>query len=80
MKWDNYFNTITATVTGNKDGIYIKPSNNETHIDPRKATNYKSIDMTGVNHACINRAEDGTFYIFQISGYTPEKGLFCELI
>ena len=71
--------TYPATITGNKDGIYIDPRNCETHIDARKATNYNTIDFTGVNGISIYRYDNGDFYIFQAGGYTPDRGLFCDM-
>lgn len=70
---------ITASVTGNKKDIFINPSNCEACINPYKATNAGIIDFKGVNHAAINRDKDGSFYIFQTSGYTYDKGMFCDM-
>ena len=39
----------------------------------RKAT------APGVNHLAI-KVVNGSFRIYQISGYTPEKGLYCDLL
>lgn len=69
---------IAASVTGNKNGIYINPKNCEALINPAEATNTLIIDFKGVNKVNINRAGSGDFYIFSVSGYTYEKGLFYE--
>ena len=39
----------------------------------RKAT------APGVNGICLDET-GGRFYIFQISGYTRERGLFCDVL
>lgn len=39
----------------------------------RKAT------AEGVNGISIDET-GGRFYIFQISGYTPDRGMFCDLL
>jgi hypothetical protein len=39
----------------------------------RKAT------ASGVNHIALDET-DGQFFIFQISGYTKERGLYCDLL
>jgi hypothetical protein len=39
----------------------------------RKAT------AEGVNGISIDET-GGRFYIFQISGYTPDRGLYCDLL
>lgn len=67
-----------ATITGNRDGIYINPCNNTAFIDIRNALNYKDIDFSGVNNICVHRYDNGDFYIFATGGYTPEKGLFTQ--
>lgn len=79
LDFDFYFNCVSASVTGCTEGIYINPCNNETHIDPRKATNAEKVNLDGVNHVCIDRAADGNFYIFQASGYTPDRGAFLDM-
>ena len=45
----------------------------ENKAAARKAT------AEGVNHVCIDN-QNGKFYIFQVSGYTTEKGLFNYLL
>ena len=75
MKYDYIY---PARVSGNKSDLYINPLNCEAFIDARKATNFLNIDFTGVNHICINRKEDNSFYIFSVSGYTYERGLFID--
>lgn len=69
-----------AHVTGNKEGIYINPCNCEALLDIREAANFNNIDFTGCNDIAVNRNESGNFYIFQVSGYTYEEGLFCHMI
>ena len=39
----------------------------------RKAT------AQGVNGISIDET-NGKFYIFQVSGYTPERGIFCDIL
>lgn len=33
-----------------------------------------------VNGVCVLHDTDGKYYIFQVSGYSEERGLFCDLI
>ena len=49
--------------------IYTKAPKAAARKATRQGVNGLSIKTTG------NR-----FYIFQISGYTPERGLFCDLL
>lgn len=44
-----------------------------TRAAARKAT------AEGVNGISIDET-GGRFYIFQISGYTPDRGMFCDLL
>lgn len=77
--YNAYFNSVSASVTGCKEGIYINPRNCEARINIKDATNADKINSEGVTHVCINRATNGTFYIFQASGYTPDKGMFIDM-
>lgn len=70
--------TFSAAVTGNKDNLYINPCNCNAYIDARQATNFKAIDFKGVNHIGIHRNDDQSFYIFFVSGYTYDKGMFID--
>lgn len=74
------FNNIcSATVSGNKRGLYIDPRNCQTFVNVTKAENYRYIDLKGVNSIHIYRHDNGKFFIAQAGGYTCERGLFCDL-
>lgn len=70
---------ITVTLVGNKEGVYIDCATNNAYVDQREAVNYNDINMRGVHHLVIDREEDGTMKIIQASGYTRERGMFCDL-
>lgn len=70
---------MNATITGNRKGIYIDPCTNHAYITPEICSNYKAVNMEGVNHLIVERDAAGNMKIIQASGYTPEKGLFCNL-
>lgn len=72
-------NIYSATIAGNKRGIYIDPRNCEAFIDVTKAINYSGIDFEGVNGIHVYRYNDGRFFIAQAGGYTQERGMFCDL-
>ncbi len=44
---------------------------------PRAAAKKATAD--GVNAIALDETA-GRFYIFQVSGYTPERGLYCDLL
>lgn len=67
-----------ARINGNRENIYIDTCTNQAFIDARKALNFSTIDLTGVNNICIHRFNDDTFYIFAVGGYTPEDGIFTK--
>ena len=70
---------VRAHVTGNRDNIYIDPCTNTAFIDPTKAVNADQLQLDGVNHVCIDRYADGSFKVFQASGYSYERGMFLDL-
>ena len=70
---------MTATIIGNRTGIYIDPCTNQAYITPESCTNYNTVNMEGVNHLVIKRDTAGNMDIIQASGYTPDKGIFCDL-
>lgn len=72
-------NICSATVSGNKRGLYIDPRNCQTFVNVTKAENYKYIDFEGVNEVHIYRYNSGKFFIAQAGGYSCERGLFCDL-
>ena len=70
---------MTAQVIGNRTGIYIDPRTNHAHITPERCSNCSAVNLEGVNHLVIDRDNAGNMEIVQASGYTPERGLFCDL-
>lgn len=70
---------MKITVIGNTNGIYIDSTNNNAYVDYTTTENYKSVNMTGVEHIVIRRNDDGKMKIIQANGYTPYLGLFNKL-
>lgn len=67
------------------DGRRANPTNGDQYTTAReiwsKAPRAAARKATapGVNAVCI-KATAGKFHIFQISGYTTERGLFCDML
>lgn len=79
------FDMHFVTATTDSQERYTNPLNCESYITYKeiwtkapKATARKAT-AKGVNHITIKET-DGDFYIFQISGYTPERGIYCDLL
>ena len=70
---------VRANVTGNRDSIYIDPCTNTAFIDPTKAVNAEQLQLDGVRQVCIDVYADGSFKVFQVSGYTYERGMFIDM-
>ena len=70
---------MTITLIGNKEGIYIDPTNCNAYMDYKKAVNIQEVNFSGVNNLVINREKDGSFKIIQAGGYDRERGLFVDL-
>lgn len=73
---------MRATIRGNTDGVYVDSRTNEAHIDPRKASNYNEVNMDGVSHITVVRlcrTWGIELRIVQASGYTCDRGLFCDV-
>lgn len=79
----DYLHAVRATVTNSSRAT--NPANCEVLITHReiwtRATRAAARKATadGVNGIAVNE-KNGDFYIFQISGYTPERGLYCDLL
>ena len=71
--------TYSATVAGNRRGLYIDACRNRTFVNASKAINFAAVDFDGVNELHIYRFDDGNFYIAQAGGYTYDRGAFCDL-
>ena len=78
-------NIYTAYMT-KAEGRYLNQLTHDFYITDReiwkRAENKaaaRKATQEGVNHICIDN-HDGKFYIFQVSGHTPEKGIFCYLL
>ena len=70
---------MDISLIGNKSGVFIDPVRCNAFVDYKNAENYADIDMDGVNHLAIRRDSNGRMYIFQASGYTYDRGIFCDL-
>ena len=73
------FEYVTASVTGNRDAFYINPCTCNAFVNPRKALNADVLQLDGVNHVCIEAYADGSFKVFQASGYSYERGMFLDM-
>lgn len=69
----------SATIVGNKHGIYINAATNTAYVNPKDCTNYQSINFEGVNHIVVYRENDNSMWICQAGGYTDNKGMFTDL-
>ena len=78
-----YLQSVRATVTNSKR--YTDPRTNETYIShreiwtraPRAAA--RKATAEGVTGIVLDET-GGRFYIFQVSGYTRERGLYCDML
>ena len=82
MKGEETMQTIKAITNGDR---YKNPCTCEAVVTAReiwekspRATARKAT-MDGVNQICIDEA-GGRFYVYQISGYSRDAGLFCLLL
>ena len=83
LTWMDYLHSVTAHCIDPHRSI--DPRNNEAYVTHReiwtrapKAIARKAT-ADGVNHICIDES-NGQFRIFQISGYTPDRGLFVDML
>ena len=74
---------VSVTLVGNKDGVYIDSRNCNAYVDYEEAENYSEVDMQDVNHLVIVRLykpyRGYVMRIVQASGYSLDKGLFCNM-
>ena len=70
---------MKVTVIGNKENIYINPTNNNALVDYKQAANFTSVNMLGVNHLVISRDNNGEMRIIQACGYNAKRGIFNDL-
>ena len=74
---------VTVSLIGNKDGVYIDSRNCNAYVDYEEAENYSEVDMQDVNHLVIVRLykpyRGYVMRIVQASGYSLDKGLFCNM-
>lgn len=67
------------------DGRYMNPLNCDQYTTAREiwkkapAAAARKATADGVNGVSIKVIE-GRFYIYQISGYTYDRGLYCDLL
>lgn len=83
LSWNDYLHTVTAScIDPHRSVSYLNGYSYVTHKEIwARATKAAARKATadGVNHICIDET-GGKFYIFQISGYTPDRGMFCDLL
>lgn len=64
---------------------YIDPVDNTAYIDPaeiwERTTKAAARKATApdVNYIAVDE-KNGGFYIFQVSGYSIDRGLYCDLL
>lgn len=67
------------------DGRTANPLNCDQYTTAREiwtkapAAAARKATAPGVNHLCI-KATANSFFIYLIGGYTPERGLFCDML
>ena len=84
MNFNDYMHAVSAHVTRGSNRR-TDPRDNSAFIThreiwskaPRAAA--RKATAEGVNGIAVNE-DGGKFYIFHISGYTPERGLFCDCL
>ena len=74
---------VSVTLVGNKNEVYIDNRNCNAYVDYEEAENYSEVDMQDVNHLVIVRLykpyRGYVMRIVQASGYSLDKGLFCNM-
>lgn len=70
---------MKVTLIGNKNGVYIDPTNNNALVNYTKAVNAASVDFDGVNHLVVRKEDNGDLIIVQTGGYSSKRGLFTDL-
>ena len=83
---NNFFDYLHATRASLKNSDRrTDPRDNSAFLTHReiwsRATKAAARKATadGVNGIALDET-GGRFYIFQISGYTPERGIFCDIL
>ena len=82
--WNDLLHCVSAYMT-KAEGHYLNQRTGEYKVTqreiwenaPRAAA--RKATAEGVNHLCIDN-QNGKFFIFQVSGYTKDRGLFCDLL
>ena len=83
LTWMDYLHSVKATCISPRRSVsYLDNMANVTHREiwtraPRAAA--RKATAAGVNCIAIDETGGG-FRIFQISGYTPERGLYCDCL
>ena len=73
------------TVKATSDTRYLSPIDCECFISHREIwskapkASARKATAEGVNWIAV-KEKDGDFYIFQVSGYTMDRGLFCDML
>lgn len=74
---------VSVTLVGNKDGVYIDCRNCNARVDFEQAENFAEVNMQDVNSLVIVRLykpyRGYVMRIVQASGYSLDKGLFCNM-
>ena len=83
MDWDKFDFIKRCIVSGSvPDSVYMDPTNCECFLDIRKAVNFADITegAENINGCVVEFITDSCFQIVQVSGYSADRGLFCDLI
>lgn len=83
MDWDKFDYTKKCTVSGFvPDSVWINPLNCGCYLDIRNAVNYADIteDAENISGCAVKFITDTCFQVLQVSGYSTDRGLFCDLI
>ena len=74
---------VSVTLVGNKNDVYIDSKNCNAYVDFEQAENFAEVNMQDVNHLVIVRLykpyRGYVMRIVQASGYSLDKGLFCNM-
>lgn len=83
MDWDNFDYTKKCSVSGSvPDSVYMDPVDCSCFLDIRKAVNFDDIteDIDTINSCIVEFITCSCFQVVQVSGYSAERGMFCDMI
>ncbi len=83
MDWEKYDYIKQCIVSGFvPDSVHMDSKTCACYLDIRKALNFSDIteNVKNINGCAVVFETDSAFYIIQVSGYSYERGIFCDLI